>query len=137
MPGSRILADRAHLPEAQAWRLLHVVAAPIPTLSIAKSPDCWRTTLRPPRRLDAYEATSDLGYFRFAHAIGNAMITRFFDPLSGGFFDAEPSPGRKKSGCPLDAPQTVAGFAYPGGKSDGRNRAAAFAPIHRRRSLSR
>jgi len=37
--------------------------------------------------LDAYEATADLSYFRFAREIADAMIARFFDPTSGGFFD--------------------------------------------------
>jgi len=40
--------------------------------------------------LDAYEATSDLSYFKFAHAITDAMIARFYDATSGGFFDREP-----------------------------------------------
>jgi hypothetical protein len=39
--------------------------------------------------LDAYEATADLSYFRFARAIGDAMIAHFFDPVAGGFFDVE------------------------------------------------
>ena len=37
--------------------------------------------------LDAYEATADFSYFRFAQAIADAMIDRFFDPVGGGFFD--------------------------------------------------
>jgi uncharacterized protein YyaL (SSP411 family) len=37
--------------------------------------------------LDAYEATADLAYFNFARRIAEAMIERFFDPTSGGFFD--------------------------------------------------
>jgi uncharacterized protein YyaL (SSP411 family) len=37
--------------------------------------------------LDAYEATTDLSYFNFAHRIADAMVERFFDPVSGGFFD--------------------------------------------------
>ena len=41
--------------------------------------------------LDAYEATADLSYFKFARDIADAMITRFFDPTSGGFFDSEPA----------------------------------------------
>ncbi len=41
--------------------------------------------------LDAYEATSDLSYFRFARAITDAMIARFYDVTSGGFFDSEPA----------------------------------------------
>jgi len=39
--------------------------------------------------LDAYEATSDLRYFKVALEIGDAMIARFYDPASGGFFDTE------------------------------------------------
>jgi uncharacterized protein len=41
--------------------------------------------------LDAYEASSDLSYFKFAQAITDAMIDRFFDATSGGFFDSEPT----------------------------------------------
>ena len=40
--------------------------------------------------LDAYEATADLSYFKFAHSLVDAMIDRFFDATSGGFFDREP-----------------------------------------------
>jgi uncharacterized protein YyaL (SSP411 family) len=39
--------------------------------------------------LDAYEATSDLSYFNFARSIADGMIQRFFDSVSGGFFDTE------------------------------------------------
>jgi len=38
--------------------------------------------------LDAYETTADLSYFNFARQIADAMVERFFDPVSGGFFDA-------------------------------------------------
>jgi hypothetical protein len=41
--------------------------------------------------LDAYESSSDLSYFRFAQAVADAMIERFFDSASGGFFDSEPA----------------------------------------------
>ena len=37
--------------------------------------------------LDAYEATADLSYFRFARAIADAMIAAFYDDSEGGFFD--------------------------------------------------
>ncbi len=37
--------------------------------------------------LDAYEATADLSYFRFARSIGDAMVAEFFDAAAGGFFD--------------------------------------------------
>jgi uncharacterized protein YyaL (SSP411 family) len=37
--------------------------------------------------LDAYEATADLSYFNFAQRVVDKMVDRFFDPVSGGFFD--------------------------------------------------
>jgi len=37
--------------------------------------------------LDAYETTADLTYFNFSKRIADAMVERFFDPTSGGFFD--------------------------------------------------
>jgi uncharacterized protein len=37
--------------------------------------------------LDAYEATADLSYFNFAKQIAEAMVERFFDSVSSGFFD--------------------------------------------------
>jgi uncharacterized protein YyaL (SSP411 family) len=41
--------------------------------------------------LDAYEATADLSYFKFARTITDSMIARFYDATSGGFFDSEPA----------------------------------------------
>ena len=46
--------------------------------------------------LDAYEATADLSYFKFAKSITDAMIQKFFDPVSGGFFDADVRDGEAK-----------------------------------------
>jgi uncharacterized protein len=37
--------------------------------------------------IDAYEATADISYFRFARAIADSMLSGFFDAASGGFFD--------------------------------------------------
>ncbi|HEX4484673.1 MAG TPA: thioredoxin domain-containing protein [Terriglobales bacterium] len=37
--------------------------------------------------LDAYEATADMSYFRFAQQITDRMIADFFDVEGGGFFD--------------------------------------------------
>ena len=37
--------------------------------------------------LDAYEATADVSYFRFARSIADAMVAKFFDPVSAGFLD--------------------------------------------------
>jgi hypothetical protein len=39
--------------------------------------------------LDAYEATADISYFNFSRKIVDAMIARFYDQTSGGFFDSE------------------------------------------------
>jgi hypothetical protein len=45
--------------------------------------------------LDAWEATGELKYYKFAAAIGDAMIARFYDPVGGAFFDAElPAEGK-------------------------------------------
>ena len=46
--------------------------------------------------LDAYEASADLSYFKFARRITGAMIDRFYDPISGGFFDTEKSKDGEK-----------------------------------------
>ena len=65
--------------------------------------------------LDAYEVTADLSYFKFAHSITDAMIARFFDGTSGGFFDAEPAADGKNLGVlatrrkPLQDSPTPAG----------------------------
>ena len=42
--------------------------------------------------LDAYEATADLTYYRFARSIADAMLAGFFDPAAGGFFDTRGNP---------------------------------------------
>ncbi len=71
--------------------LLHVVAYSDPAASHREVPgmleDYAFTALA---CLDAYEATADLSYFNFAQAITDAMIARFYDATSGGFFDSEP-----------------------------------------------
>jgi uncharacterized protein YyaL (SSP411 family) len=42
--------------------------------------------------LDAYEASADLSYFRFAEKIAAAMMARFSDSREGGFFDISAGP---------------------------------------------
>ena len=65
--------------------------------------------------LDAYEATADLSYFNYARSIGDAMVSRFFDATSGGFFDSEPTADGKSLGVlatrrkPLQDSPTPAG----------------------------
>jgi uncharacterized protein YyaL (SSP411 family) len=65
--------------------------------------------------LDAYETTADLSYFKFARSLVDAMIARFFDATSGGFFDCEPAADGKSLGVlatrrkPLQDSPTPAG----------------------------
>jgi len=82
---------------AEAWKpasasLLHVVSYSDPAAAHREVTglleDYGFTALA---CLDAYEATADLSYFKFAREIADAMIARFFDPTSGGFFDSEPA----------------------------------------------
>jgi uncharacterized protein YyaL (SSP411 family) len=40
--------------------------------------------------LDAYEAASDMTYFRKAEQIADQMVERFYDEQGGGFFDSQP-----------------------------------------------
>jgi uncharacterized protein YyaL (SSP411 family) len=67
--------------------------------------------------LDAYEATAALSYFKFAQVIADAMIDKFFDLTSGGFFDREQADGDKALGVlatrrkPLQDSPTPAGNA--------------------------
>ena len=71
--------------------LLHVVSSSDPAAShreVSGLLDDYAATAI--ACLDAYEATADLSYFKFAQAIADAMIARFFDSTGGGFFDAEP-----------------------------------------------
>jgi uncharacterized protein len=77
---------------AQSTRLLHVVAYSDPNAphrEVAGLLEDYAATVL--ACLDAYEATGALSYFKFARDIADAMIAKFFDPVSGGFFDAEPA----------------------------------------------
>ncbi|HVR25788.1 MAG TPA: thioredoxin domain-containing protein, partial [Candidatus Polarisedimenticolia bacterium] len=77
---------------AQSTRLLHVVAYSDPNAphrEVAGLLEDYAATAL--ACLDAYEATGALSYFKFARDIADAMIAKFFDPVSGGFFDAEPA----------------------------------------------
>jgi len=119
----RILAEAwkhpaadAGAPATQPPHLLHVVAYSDPKAEHREVPgmleDYAATALA---CLDAYEATSDLSYFKFAHAVSDAMIAKFFDAVSGGFFDAEPSADGRSLGVlstrrkPLQDSPTPAG----------------------------
>jgi uncharacterized protein YyaL (SSP411 family) len=105
---------------AEAWKpqrgLLHVVAYSDPQAehrAVSGLLDDYAATSL--ACLDAYEATADLSYFKFARAIGDAMVARFFDAVSGGFFDAEPAADGKSLGVlatrrkPLQDSPTPAG----------------------------
>jgi uncharacterized protein YyaL (SSP411 family) len=72
-------------------RLLHVVAYSDPKAEpreVAGLLDDYAFTAL--ACLDAYEATADLSYFKFARSIADTMIAKFYDATSGGFFDSEP-----------------------------------------------
>ena len=73
-----------------AGGLKHVIAYSDPQAAVREIPgmldDYAFTALA---CLDAYEATADLSYFNFARKIVDAMVARFYDQTSGGFFDAE------------------------------------------------
>jgi uncharacterized protein YyaL (SSP411 family) len=88
---------------AEAWKpqrgLLHVVSYSDPKAEhreVAGLLEDYAATAL--ACLDAYEATADLSYFKFAQAIADAMIAKFYDPVSGGFFDAEPATDGKSLG---------------------------------------
>ncbi len=88
----RVLGEAWKAPTPTQARLLHVVSYSDPAAShreVAGLLDDYAFTAL--SCLDAYEATADLSYFSFAQAITDAMIVRFFDTTSGGFFDSEPA----------------------------------------------
>jgi len=39
--------------------------------------------------LDAYEATTDISYLKFARSIADLMVSKLYDATSGGFFDTD------------------------------------------------
>src|SRR5438132_6323062 len=82
---------------SQGWRpergLLHVIAYSHPqsvAREIAGVLDDYAFTAI--ACLDAYEATADLSSFKFARQIADVMVQKFFDPVSGGFFDTDQTP---------------------------------------------
>jgi uncharacterized protein YyaL (SSP411 family) len=80
---------------AQAWSpetgLSHVIAYPNADHASARVPgmldDC---AFLSQACLDAWLATAELRYYEFAVAIADSMIARLYDPVTPGFFDAEP-----------------------------------------------
>jgi len=89
---------------AEAWKpasgLKHVVAYSDPQAKHRDVPGllddyAFTTTAC----LDAYETTAALSYFNFARRIGDAMIERFYDAASGGFFDVEKSASAPEIGA--------------------------------------
>jgi uncharacterized protein YyaL (SSP411 family) len=100
----------------QAAQLLHVVCYSDPAAShreVAGLLDDYAFTAL--ACLDAYETTADLSYFKFAQAITDSMIARFYDATSGGFVDREPVAEGKSLGVlatrrkPLQDSPTPAG----------------------------
>ena len=94
LEGSRRFAlhslDRILTGVAQDGALKHVIAYSDPAAAareVAGVLDDYAFSVL--ACLDAYEATADVSYFQFARRIGDAMLARFYDPTSGGFFDTE------------------------------------------------
>ena len=83
---------------SQGWNadsgLQHVIAYSDPQAEKRQAPgvldDYAFTTIA---CLDAYEATADLSYFKFAIKIADRMIALFHDSTSGGFFDMAATDG--------------------------------------------
>jgi len=90
--------------------------------------------------LDAYEATSDLSYFRFARKITDAMIASFFDPEAGGFFDTASTSDDQLAALRYSRhapPQALSGFPHPRRYSRRDDCATAPACLHQRAFLYR
>ena len=114
--GANRTTGTSNLGKHGAASLLHVVAYSDPEAEHRQVPgildDYAFTAIA---CLDAYEATADLSYFKCARAICDAMIARFYDTTSGGFFDSEPSGDGKNFGVlstrrkPLQDAPTPAG----------------------------
>jgi uncharacterized protein len=113
---SKAADEGVRATRASSSSLLHVVAYSDPKAEhreVAGLLDDYAFTAL--ACLDAYEATADLSYFKFAKAIGDAMIAKFFDATSGGFFDSEPTTDGKSLGVmatrrkPLQDSPTPAG----------------------------
>jgi uncharacterized protein YyaL (SSP411 family) len=82
----------ADVSQARSPRLLHVVAYSDPNAphrEVSGLLEDYAATVL--ACLDAYEATADLSYFKFGRDIADTMIAKFFDAVSGGFFDSEPA----------------------------------------------
>jgi uncharacterized protein YyaL (SSP411 family) len=83
----RILREAWNVPSG----LKHVVSYSNPSAAARESggflDDYASTTIA---CLDAYEATSDMTYFRRAEQIVEQMVERFYDDQAGGFFDSQP-----------------------------------------------
>ena len=79
---------------AEAWDpqrgLLHVVAYSDPQTEKRAVPGMLDDYAQLANAcVEAYESTAVLAYFNFAQKIAGAMIGKFYDLISGGFFDAE------------------------------------------------
>jgi uncharacterized protein len=84
----RLLAEGWNARDAAPPKLRHVIAYSDPGAERRETEavlDDYAFTVI--ACLDAYEATGDISYFRFAQKIADAMIERFYDRERGGFFD--------------------------------------------------
>jgi uncharacterized protein YyaL (SSP411 family) len=91
----RVLSHATH----SDGRLIHVIAYSDPASEHRQIPavldDYAFTAIA---CLDAYEATADLSYFKFARRIADYMLTHFYDSAGEGFFDTESDEGKTALG---------------------------------------
>jgi uncharacterized protein len=96
----RLLAEGWDLHENASPTLRHVIAYSDPKAELRETAgvldDYAFTAIA---CLDAYEATADLSYFRFARKIADAMVEGFYDRGGGGFFDTRNALGTPDAGA--------------------------------------
>ena len=85
--------------------------------------------------LDAYEATSDLSYFRFAQQIVDRMIADFFDS-AGGFFDTAVQDEGETLGVLGTRRKPFRDSPHPSRKLHGRDRAYPSERLHQPSRIS-
>jgi uncharacterized protein YyaL (SSP411 family) len=107
---------------AEAWNpqtgLRHVIAYSDPNAEAKLTPGVLDDyAMVAAACLDAYEITADMSYFKFAHSVTDAMIARFYDASSGGFFDAEHNSDKKPLGVLGTRRKPVQDSPTPAGNS--------------------
>ena len=123
-------ADEGHPRHTR--KLLHVIAYSDPDTVRREVPGMLEDyAFTAMACLDAYETTVDLSYFKFARAITDAMIARFYDATSGGFFDSEPAADGKSLGVLATRRKPLQDSPTPAGNPMAAIALVAIASLHR------